>query len=277
MRTRNKKVLWLALFVLVIVLTLMLTAFGQMKELNGDVQAMPADPFGFGFEDTCWDCHETGLRNTGFDTSFYCHGLPLAEGYYSRLYLERHLAWIGATLNMPPELYLPPVTATETDVYVHIFGLSLLPSIVNIPVGATVTWVNMDIDTSTFISAPRTYFSPFLRIDLDPGASFSYTFTRPGVFDYVYQLKSSEIARARYLLDTGGRIIVGDVDVTAPTIPTWYGNLAPTSEEDSAPILTIEEFNRLFELSFERFPELLSTDLCELDLELWLWIAETLK
>ncbi len=265
MRPRNRKVLWLALFVLVIVLTLMLTAFGQMKELNGDTQAVRPDPFGLGFEDTCWDCHETGLRNTGFDTSFYCHGLPLAEGYYSRLYLERHLAWIRDTMNMPPELYLPPATATETDAYVHIFGLSLLPSIVTIPVGTTVTWVNMDIDTSTLIKAPQSNFSPFLRINLDPGASFSYTFTRPGVFNYAYKLKSSQIAQDRSLYDSGGRIIVGDdaADAYTPGTPLWWGNLIydPLIEVSPTSGLTPDEINALYALP----PEFAGINDCELE------------
>ncbi len=262
MRPRNKKVLWLPLSILVIVLTLMLTAFGQMEGLNGGVQAMPADPFGFGFEDTCWDCHETGLRNTGFDTTFYCHGQSMAEGYYPKLYMETHYVWIGATINMPPELYLPPATETETDVFVHIFGLSLLPSIVNVPVGTTVTWVNLDIDTSTLIKAPQSNFSPFLRINLDPGTSFSFTFTKPGVFNYAYQLKSSQIAWDHSLHDTGGQIIVGDYITYTPDTPLWWGDLTPQDEEDNPfGALTAEEIAELYEWP----PEFVGVEPCLID------------
>ncbi len=193
----------------------MLTAFGQMTELNSDVRTIQPDPFGLGFEDSCLECHKTGLP----DIIYYCHRLLPAESYSSRLYLELHFAWIAATINIPPDLYLPSTTLGQTNVQVNIFGLALLPAAITIPVGTTVTWTNLDIGVRTLISVadpdsgPSDSFNsirPFASVDLDPGDSFSYTFTQPGVFNYSLEFYLSEVAQTRFQYDMLGKIVVGD-------------------------------------------------------------------
>lgn len=207
--------MWLPLLALLVVLLLMLTAFSQITELNTDIRTIQADPFELGFQDSCLECHNTGLP----DIIYYCHRLLPAESYSTRLYMELHFAWVAANLNIPPEVYLPSTTLGQTDVRVNIFGLALLPAAITIPVGTTVTWTNLDIEVRTLTSVsdpdsgPSGGFNsirPFASVDLDPGASFSYTFTQPGVFDYSLEFQLSEFVQTRSQYDMLGKVVVGD-------------------------------------------------------------------
>jgi plastocyanin len=63
------------------------------------------------------------------------------------------------------------------EVWVHDqdFG----PSLLTVPVGTTVTWVSKSFETHTITSAEGLF-----DIGVDIGASVSYTFTKPGVYEY---------------------------------------------------------------------------------------------
>jgi len=70
--------------------------------------------------------------------------------------------------------------AAPMAVAVDISNFAYTPSPLEVKVGDTVTWTNLD-------SAPHTVTSSDGSIQsgrLDQGASFSYTFTTPGTFDY---------------------------------------------------------------------------------------------
>jgi plastocyanin len=51
---------------------------------------------------------------------------------------------------------------------------------VTVKPGTTVTWVNRDDDTHTVTSTIDAFRSP----GLDPDETFSYTFTKPGTYEY---------------------------------------------------------------------------------------------
>ena len=51
---------------------------------------------------------------------------------------------------------------------------------VTVKPGTTVTWVNHDDDTHTVTSTVDAFRSP----GLDPDETFSYTFTKPGTYEY---------------------------------------------------------------------------------------------
>jgi plastocyanin len=55
------------------------------------------------------------------------------------------------------------------------------PNPATVPVGATVTWVNNDVDPHTTTSTTNVWGSPTLQ----PGASFSFTFQSAGSFTYL--------------------------------------------------------------------------------------------
>ncbi|MBJ7339581.1 cupredoxin family copper-binding protein [Mycolicibacterium sp.] len=55
------------------------------------------------------------------------------------------------------------------------------PATLTVPVGSTVTWTNHDGEPHTVVANDGSFHSP----GMDTGASFSFTFTAPGSFDYI--------------------------------------------------------------------------------------------
>lgn len=51
---------------------------------------------------------------------------------------------------------------------------------VTVPIGGTVTWVNQDEDVHTVVSTAGVFRSPGLDVD----ETYSYKFTKPGVYQY---------------------------------------------------------------------------------------------
>jgi plastocyanin len=85
-----------------------------------------------------------------------------------------------------PHHYGPDTTAgmvaaatgspTQIEITKHKFSLLT----VTVPVGATVTWVNHDEDVHTVVSTTQVFRSAGLETD----ESYSYKFTKPGVYQY---------------------------------------------------------------------------------------------
>jgi plastocyanin len=71
-----------------------------------------------------------------------------------------------------------PAQTESAQVEIRDQGFSA-PSLTVKP-GTTVTWVNHDDDTHTVTSTVETFRSP----GLDPDETFSYTFTKPGTYEY---------------------------------------------------------------------------------------------
>jgi plastocyanin len=59
--------------------------------------------------------------------------------------------------------------------------LRVLPAIVTVKVGTTVTWTNRDQDAHTATAMSGGFHSP----TLNTGQSYQYTFTTPGRFEYL--------------------------------------------------------------------------------------------
>jgi plastocyanin len=68
--------------------------------------------------------------------------------------------------------------ATST---VAIRDFAFAPATITVPVGATVTWTNSDQDPHTVSATGGVFRSP----TLDTGATYRYTFTKPGRYDYL--------------------------------------------------------------------------------------------
>ncbi len=84
-----------------------------------------------------------------------------------------------------PETESDPPVQTESDpstVNVAIKDFSFQPATVNVNVGDTVVWTQMDgaRHTVTIISGPETFDSG----PLASGDTFSHTFTKPGAYNY---------------------------------------------------------------------------------------------
>ena len=64
----------------------------------------------------------------------------------------------------------------RVEIKAHGFGVPEL----TVPVGTTVTWINHDDDPHTVTSTTNTFRSP----GLDTDDTYSYTFTKPGTYEY---------------------------------------------------------------------------------------------
>jgi plastocyanin len=74
--------------------------------------------------------------------------------------------------------------AVDTNPTVAIDGVSFVPAMLTVKVGATVVWINKDPFPHTVMSQTGGFDSH----DLAPGQSWSYRTTRAGVFPYVCTL-----------------------------------------------------------------------------------------
>jgi plastocyanin len=98
----------------------------------------------------------------------------------------------------------PPALPQPSGAMVHILDNSFTPATLTVPVGTTVTWMQMGSVKHTVTS---TNFDSGI---LSPGATFSYTFASPGTYSYRCELHSG----------MGGTIIVTGAGPTlAPTAP----------------------------------------------------------
>jgi len=81
--------------------------------------------------------------------------------------------------NMPASAAPPasaPVTANAVTIHNFAFG----PQVVTVKTGATVHWTNNDTEAHTVTSDTGAFNSPVLQ----PGAGYSFTFTKPGTYSY---------------------------------------------------------------------------------------------
>jgi len=84
----------------------------------------------------------------------------------------------------------PPTTTTVANL-VKIQGHSFQPGTITVPVGTTVTWVNLDPDNHDVTGAgPVTFF-----LATPPGSTASYTFTIRGTYNYFCSIHTDMIGK----------------------------------------------------------------------------------
>lgn len=81
---------------------------------------------------------------------------------------------VSATTSTAPA---PPLAGTA----VNITNFAFTPAALTVKVGDTVTWTNKDEEPHTVVADDGSFRSP----GLDTNAAYSYTFTKPGSFDYI--------------------------------------------------------------------------------------------
>lgn len=103
------------------------------------------------------------------------------------------MAGMSGTSQMPgmPGMTMPAPGATPADApapppagpgAVNITNFTFVPQTLTVPVGATVTWTNLDEEPHTVLSNDgSTFHSP----GMDTKGTYSFTFTNAGSFDYV--------------------------------------------------------------------------------------------
>ncbi len=114
-----------------------------------------------------------------------------SEGFVSRASIWRAALAGGAALTLlavpaalraasPTTSSLPQQLAKVEGPQVTIQNFQFAPATVTVPAGTTVTWTNRDDDTHTVTERNKRFSSKVL----DPGQTFSYTFTTPGTYTY---------------------------------------------------------------------------------------------
>ncbi len=73
----------------------------------------------------------------------------------------------------------PPAPQGGTAVNISDFKFN--PGTLTVPVGATVTWTNQDEEPHTIAARDGSFHSP----GMDTHATYSFTFTTPGSYDYI--------------------------------------------------------------------------------------------
>ena len=80
--------------------------------------------------------------------------------------------------------------AQPSDVSVTIKNFDFQPMAVSVPVGATVTWKNLDGEPHTVTSTDGSFRSEAL----DQDDTFSFKFTKPGVYKYICTIHPRMVA-----------------------------------------------------------------------------------
>lgn len=86
-----------------------------------------------------------------------------------------------------PDSTVTAVTTPVATTSVTIQNFAFNPPAVVVPVGATVTWTNQDIEEHTVTARDKTFDSDVLG----SGKSFSFTFTRAGTYEYLCSIHTS--------------------------------------------------------------------------------------
>ena len=84
----------------------------------------------------------------------------------------------------------PLTVAAQAPIPVMIKNFDFMPMAVSIPVGGSVTWKNLDGEPHTVTSVDGLFHSGAL----DEGDSFTFTFTKPGVYRYLCSIHPKMVA-----------------------------------------------------------------------------------
>jgi plastocyanin len=87
----------------------------------------------------------------------------------------------GMAMPSPATSATPGSTAPVGGTAVGITDFAFSPTTLTVPVGATVTWTNHDAEPHTVAASDGSFHST----GMDTGATYTYTFTNAGKFDYI--------------------------------------------------------------------------------------------
>lgn len=86
------------------------------------------------------------------------------------------------TMTMPMSSQpMPAQLAAGSGTPVDISNFAMTPAQLTVPVGTTVTWTNHDDEPHTVAAKDGSFHSPAL----DTNATYSFTFTKAGTYDYI--------------------------------------------------------------------------------------------
>ena len=150
--------------------------------------------------------------STSFDTiGRVIHSWSQTDMQTSRA--TRILALAAGTLTLTfATTALVPAARAGTTHAVQIVGFAFSPAEITVAAGDTVTWTNLDQVVHTATSTSGAFDSA----DLDPGESFSMTFSTPGTYDYLCTPHPSM---------TGRVVVAAPAPTATPVISTGSGGI----------------------------------------------------
>lgn len=119
-------------------------------------------------------------------TSCSSHATGTAPGPASVTFQSGMTPGMSGMPAMPSQPLPTSATATESPTphgatSVSISDFKFDPASLTVPVGATVTWTNKDEEPHTVAANDGSFHSP----GMDTNATYSFTFTTPGSYDYI--------------------------------------------------------------------------------------------
>lgn len=146
-------------------------------------------------------------------------------------YLDEHddenPAYFGTVIvrGSAPSEGPPPLSSTVT-----LIDESFQPPALEVAVGATVTWENIDGDDDHTVTATEGAFNSGI---LPAGSAFEHTFDAPGTFDYFCAIHPEM---------TGTVSVVGDAPTTETATPATTADpaLDPAATTDTGPVSIID-------------------------------------
>ena len=81
--------------------------------------------------------------------------------------------------------------APTAEVNINIVDFRFDPAVVTVNVGTRVTWTEVGPTVHNTVSKDKLWESPILN----PGQKFSYTFTRPGTYEYLCTLHPEMVGK----------------------------------------------------------------------------------
>jgi plastocyanin len=101
-----------------------------------------------------------------------------------------HAVIVAAALSMAGGIAAGPAFAAPGDASVMVKNFDFHPMAIMVPVGATVTWKNLDGEPHTITSVGGAFRSEAL----DEDDSYSFKFTKPGVYKYLCTIHPRMVA-----------------------------------------------------------------------------------
>ena len=108
-------------------------------------------------------------------------------------------------------------------------GNAFQPVEKSVPLGTTLTWVNLDPEDHDVIARDLSFESPVLK----PGESWSFTFTAPGSYSYLCDLHEN-MEGVVTVVDVPAASATASPSMDVPAAPATEPTEAPPAVSDSA-------------------------------------------
>jgi len=97
----------------------------------------------------------------------------------------------GHRADTPMAVIAPPAVTPVATTVVVVENFTFTPPVITVPVGATVTFTNQDIEQHTVTTRDKTFDSGVVA----NGEAYTYTFPQTGTYDYICVIHPEVVGR----------------------------------------------------------------------------------